>query len=50
MREKIAVLAPIPRAMARTAVIVNPGELANIRMECLRSWRKDSIAWRTSLI
>src|SRR5258705_3877112 len=38
MTEKIAVLAPIPRASARIATIVNPGLLIRTRNE-----------WRTSL-
>ena len=37
--EKIAVVAPIPRARASTAVMVNPGLLRNMRMECLASLR-----------
>src|SRR5689334_3409124 len=44
MREKIAVLAPTPSARARTAVTVNPGAFRNMRMECLRSCKKDSMA------
>ena len=38
--EKIAVVAPIPSASAATAVMVNPGLLRNIRIECLASLRK----------
>src|SRR5580704_2536073 len=43
MREKMAVLAPTPSAKARTAVRVNPGDCTNIRKECFRSCKKDSI-------
>ena len=46
--EKIAVFAPTPSARARTAVAVNPGAWINIRRECLRSCRKDSIKSYTS--
>src|SRR5688572_5507497 len=40
--EKIAVLAPIPRANADTAAAVNTAFWRNIRSACLRSCRKSS--------
>src|SRR6202030_1038674 len=41
--EKIAVLAPIPRVNAATAVKVKLGVWRNIRSECFTSFRKASI-------
>lgn len=46
MTVKIAVLAPMPRASAATAVIVKLGLCRKMRSECMRSFRKDSIGWR----
>src|ERR1051326_1847916 len=41
--EKSAVFAPIPSVIAATAAIVNAGLCANIRSECFRSLRNDSM-------
>src|SRR4051812_49141749 len=41
--EKIAVLAPMPSVSAATAARVKAGLCANMRSDCLRSRRKDSI-------
>src|SRR5579872_7598782 len=41
--EKIAVLAPMPSVMAATAASVNAGLWRNIRSECFKSLKNDSI-------
>ena len=41
--EKIAVFAPIPSASPATAVMVKPGLLRNMRIECFTSAEKASI-------
>src|SRR6516164_8844082 len=43
--EKIAVLAPIPSVIAATAASVNAGLCQNIRSECFKSLKKDSMGW-----
>src|SRR5579871_5333250 len=45
MTEKMAVLAPMPRASTETAVTVNPGLCRSMRSECLRSATKTSPMW-----
>src|SRR5579863_9861693 len=40
----MAVLAPMPRASAATAAMVNEGFLANICSACLRSFQKSTMA------
>jgi hypothetical protein len=45
--EKIDVVAPIPRASAATTVMVKPGLLKNIRIECLTSLKNAFITARS---
>ena len=43
--EKIAVLTPMPSASAEMAAKVKAGLLANIRSDCLKSWKRVPIGW-----